>query len=868
MRSVQILFSVIILITTFLIFLPVVLNWRYDRQNDEDDSNSLLVRAISSEKYHESLVANMSISAVLLIDVLLEIMYSTNKSCLHYLVPRGALLLVTAIPDVITYFLITHSAHEIILVILFQIRFCSIFFVGFFTACYLKSKLNSYLVVAFVSIEMSAVLRCWLSFPIINYDISNISFFILFSIAILLFLKLSISSYYDMISIPSSERSNDIIIIYIILSSFFFFGIGNILFLAIFGPAIHSNSTSLYLCLHSYSYVILNISIWLRFGSIFRVDVAQTKASLDTKRVFVRYISHEIRTPLNTMLMGIKLMKQKEKQRTLNKKLFKEVTGEMELSCDAAITILNGLLDYEKIEAGLMKLDKTKISAWPFLRDSIRPFRMLARQAGIELSIWNEQETQEALSCCMIDGDINKLCQIIRNFVSNAIKFTPRGGAVIIKASFATGQARPRYASGYVSNAWNVARAAALVRSNYPVLPRASWSLAGSVNSNDRERSSPHGSAAHGASVRSFSHTMPRVYGGNASDSVGSHSNSNSMRVPRGRTSITEERRAWTLLGSGGDSSSGYNSRTVRTSGWQRPGGRRSDMEDGPSVREVFSRISPAADPDISSNAPYVYAATGTPTLRIEIIDTGYGLSPENLRRVFNEIVQFNSGELQNGGGSGLSLWISKSLAEMHGGSVSAYSAGEGRGCTFTLELPAIFEPAKMLSAVISAGESDNNEVPIRESDEHYDEETSSGDTIHDVMLSEASSLSNLDILIVDDVALTRKMMCRLLGSICKAVHDVSDGLLAVKYMKDKMNNSLALPDVILIDFIMPHMDGPTATKEIRTLGYKGLIIGVTGNALPADVAFFLAQGVDRVLVKPLRVELLENTITELIRTV
>ena len=83
--------------------------------------------------------------------------------------------------------------------------------------------------------------------------------------------------------------------------------------------------------------------------------------------------------------------------------------------------------------------------------------------------------------------------------------------------------------------------------------------------------------------------------------------------------------------------------------------------------------------------------------------------------------------------------------------------------------------------------------------------------------------------------------------------------------VREAMGQSGNVPDIILMDFIMPHMDGPTATREIRSLGYKGLIIGVTGNALPADTESFLTHGANRVLVKPLRVEILDKTISELL---
>ena len=74
--------------------------------------------------------------------------------------------------------------------------------------------------------------------------------------------------------------------------------------------------------------------------------------------------------------------------------------------------------------------------------------------------------------------------------------------------------------------------------------------------------------------------------------------------------------------------------------------------------------------------------------LIIEVRDSGAGISEENQRRLFKEVVQFNPELLQNGGGSGLGLCICKSLIEMHDDSISVYSGGIGHGCLFTLRLP------------------------------------------------------------------------------------------------------------------------------------------------------------------------------------
>ena len=114
--------------------------------------------------------------------------------------------------------------------------------------------------------------------------------------------------------------------------------------------------------------------------------------------------------------------------------------------------------------------------------------------------------------------------------------------------------------------------------------------------------------------------------------------------------------------------------------------------------------------------------------------------------------------------------------------------------------------------------------------------------------------------LIVDDSYLNRRMIARLLQQRSFVIFEACDGAEAVDCVSKNMR-SLAGEhptlsyDVILMDFVMPIMDGPTATKQIRALGYRGVIIGVTGNALPDDISTFLASGADVVMTKPINIE-------------
>ena len=74
--------------------------------------------------------------------------------------------------------------------------------------------------------------------------------------------------------------------------------------------------------------------------------------------------------------------------------------------------------------------------------------------------------------------------------------------------------------------------------------------------------------------------------------------------------------------------------------------------------------------------------------LRVEVIDTGAGISKENISKLFGYFVQVEAKRLQGGKGSGIGLWLSKQIVELHGGIVGVESTGEGNGSCFYFELP------------------------------------------------------------------------------------------------------------------------------------------------------------------------------------
>ena len=92
----------------------------------------------------------------------------------------------------------------------------------------------------------------------------------------------------------------------------------------------------------------------------------------------MRHVSHEIRTPLNAAIMGIKLLENElhSPRETKDVVMMEDLALDLKQSCTIAVEILNDLLLYEKIDAGLMKLETTEQQVWPFVVDVLRIFRI------------------------------------------------------------------------------------------------------------------------------------------------------------------------------------------------------------------------------------------------------------------------------------------------------------------------------------------------------------------------------------------------------------------------------------------------------------------------------------------------------------
>jgi CheY-like chemotaxis protein len=131
--------------------------------------------------------------------------------------------------------------------------------------------------------------------------------------------------------------------------------------------------------------------------------------------------------------------------------------------------------------------------------------------------------------------------------------------------------------------------------------------------------------------------------------------------------------------------------------------------------------------------------------------------------------------------------------------------------------------------------------------------------------------LSPVHILVADDSETQRRLVCRILRKQFPnaSITEASDGEQACMTMAAARDSGSALytAGVVCMDKEMPLCDGFEATSRIREMGFKGLILGVTGNALAPDIDAFLKRGADSVVMKPISVNVLVESIRHFIES-
>ena len=157
-------------------------------------------------------------------------------------------------------------------------------------------------------------------------------------------------------------------------------------------------------------------------------------SKLSLKRNFVRHISHEVRTPLNTIICGLNYLKTRLSNTNAAEAEMLSIINDMALSGEDAVEVLDEILTYDKIESKTLVLNLSTFTVVSFLERTLRPFSVQAVEGGIELHTSYSVRFQTHYQELEVLADKNKIAQVVRNMISNALKFTKiAGGDKLVK---------------------------------------------------------------------------------------------------------------------------------------------------------------------------------------------------------------------------------------------------------------------------------------------------------------------------------------------------------------------------------------------------------------------------------------------------
>jgi CheY-like chemotaxis protein len=202
----------------------------------------------------------------------------------------------------------------------------------------------------------------------------------------------------------------------------------------------------------------------------------------------------------------------------------------------------------------------------------------------------------------------------------------------------------------------------------------------------------------------------------------------------------------------------------------------------------------------------------------IKVADTGIGLAPDAIGRLFEMFSQVKSGQDRSEGGLGIGLALAKGLVHLHGGTIEVKSPGPGLGSEFAVHLPRRTVGAPRARTDRAAPRGETQPRPVLIADDNRDA---------------ADSLA---------------MLLRIEGHEVAVVHDGREALDVFASQQ---------PEVVMLDIGMPRLDGYEVARQIRegSLGRAVTLIAVTGWGQDSDKARALAAGFNHHFTKPIEPE-------------
>jgi CheY-like chemotaxis protein len=214
------------------------------------------------------------------------------------------------------------------------------------------------------------------------------------------------------------------------------------------------------------------------------------------------------------------------------------------------------------------------------------------------------------------------------------------------------------------------------------------------------------------------------------------------------------------------------------------------------------------------------------------VIDTGIGMTEEQLGRLFQPFTQADASTTRRFGGTGLGLAVSRGLAELMGGTLTAESRAE-HGSRFRLSVPA--RPVR----VSSHGAQGRPSAP--------------------------GLRRPCRALVVDDARDMRRLISALLERAGDKVELAENGQLALERVAEEAAAGRTF-DVVLLDMQMPVLDGYETARRLREGGYRGPVVALTANNMAGDRERCLEAGCDDFVPKPIDRGLLLGAVARLLQ--
>ncbi len=231
--------------------------------------------------------------------------------------------------------------------------------------------------------------------------------------------------------------------------------------------------------------------------------------------------------------------------------------------------------------------------------------------------------------------------------------------------------------------------------------------------------------------------------------------------------------------------------------------------------------------------------------LRIEVVDTGVGLTPAQQQVLFHPFSQADTSTTRSFGGTGLGLTISKRLANLLGGDVTIAESVFGVGTRFliTIGVGSVVGrrmlPRKLLSASTARAETTRDESNAKKSGELL--------------------LAGCRVLYAEDGIDNQRLVSFMLKKAGAEVVLADNGQIAVERLRQALNEGRPF-DVILMDMQMPVLDGYEATRQLRKGNYRAPVIALTAHAMDGDKQKCYDAGCDDYATKPIdRKKLIEK---------